>query len=149
MPTFEYSCEKCSVLFEEILFQSSDIKKYKEWYPCPQCGERASREKISMVNFSFKSPAGRTQGTGVHGQSGVHDLDYPKLDKAVGRSADVKWKHYNARKERRDKARKEVGSNLITTLPDGTVKAVNPSAAKLREKAISTYNKVRKSSEER
>ena len=141
MPTFEYSCQACEILFEELLIQSDEIEKYREWHPCPQCGERSQREAVSMINFAFKAPAGQTQGSGVHGQSGVHDLDYPKIDKAVGRSAAVKWQQYNQRKADRDKVRKEAGTNAIAMTPEGKPVAADSATSQLREKALKTFSK--------
>ena len=141
MPTFEYSCDACEILFEELLLQQDEIAKYREWHPCPQCGGRAAREAVSLISFNFKAPAGQTQGSGVHGQSGVHDLDYPKLDKAIGRSANVKWQQYHARKAERDKVRKEAGTNQITVTPDGKPLAADATTTKLREQAMKTFSK--------
>ena len=141
MPTFEYSCDSCEILFEELLLQRNEIESYREWHPCPQCGGRAGREKVSLTNFNFAAPAGQTAGSGVHGQSGVHDLDYPKLDKAVGRSATTRWQGYDARKAERDKVRKEAGTNLITTTPDGKPIASDSTTTQLREKALKTFSR--------
>jgi putative FmdB family regulatory protein len=147
VPTFEYSCDSCEILFEELFVQSDEIEKFKEWHPCPKCQGRATREHISLTNFSFKAPAGQTQGSGVHGQSGIHDLDYPKLDKAIGRSAAVKWNEYHGRKAKRDKVRKDTGTNSISTTPDGKVLPADKSTQILRDKAMGTFTKVKKSYE--
>lgn len=144
MPVLEYTCQKCEILFEEVLLQTGDIKKYEEWYPCPQCGGRAEREKVSLTNFNFKAPRGQTQGSGVHGQSGVHDLDYPRLDKAIGRSANVKWSQYNDRKAARDKVRKESGNNQVSVTPDGKVLPSDVGTKVIREKAMGTFSKVKR-----
>jgi hypothetical protein len=144
LPIFEYSCEKCEILFESLLTQRAEIEEYREWHPCIKCGERAEREKMSITNFSFKAPAGPTAGSGVHGQSGVHDLDYPKLDKAVGRSSAVKWQHYDARKAARDKIRKESGTNALTIGADGKPAPADPNSIKIREKALSALSKAKK-----
>lgn len=141
MPTFEYSCPTCEILFEELLLQRDEIEKYREWHPCPQCGERGDREAVSIMNFAFKAPSGQTQGSGVHGQSGVHDLDYPKLDKAIGRSASVKWQQYGQRKADRDKVRKEAGTNSLTTTPDGKPIPADQTTTYLRDKALRTFSK--------
>jgi len=141
MPTFEYSCASCEILFEELHTQQSEVEKYVDSYPCPQCGGTAEREKISLTSFSFKAPAGQTQGSGVHGQSGVHDLDYPKIDKAVGRSATKKWQEYGIRKAERDKVRKEAGTNALSTTPDGKAFAADSVTSSLREQALKTFSK--------
>ncbi len=144
MPTFEYSCDKCEILFEELLLKSSEIQEYRDWHPCPQCGGRADREKVSLTNFNFKAPGGPTQGSGVHGQSGIHDLDYPNLDKAVGRSSAVRWNRFNKIKKERDKIRKETGTNALAVGPDGKVKPLSSEVAKKREKVLSDFSKAKK-----
>jgi len=70
-------------------------------------------------------------------------LDYPKLDKAVGRSSDKKWGVYNKRKEVRDKIRKEAGTNAVTQIGDKIV-PLDAGTGVLREGGIRTYKKVRK-----
>jgi putative FmdB family regulatory protein len=142
MPAFEYLCNKCEVEFEELLVQQDEIRLYTEWHPCPSCKGRAKRIKVSPINFAFKAPGGQTQGSGVHGQSGVHDLDYPNVDKAVGRSASKKWEYYNARKATRDKARRELGQNAVKQVDD-VITAVDPQTAKLREQGLRTLRKAK------
>jgi len=144
MPTFEYSCSKCEILFEELLLKISEIEEYKDWHPCPQCGDPADREKVSLTNFSFKAPGGPTQGSGVHGQSGVHDLDYPKLDKAVGRSSSVRWTNFDKKKKERDRIRKEAGTNALSVGPDGRPKPMSSDVAQKREKVLSNLSKIKK-----
>lgn len=144
MPTYEYFCRSCESEFEELLIQSDEIKKYSEWHPCPSCGNKADRMKVSIMNFAFKAPAGQTSGSGVHGQSGVHDLDYPSIDKAVGRSAAKRWKGVKERKAERDKIRRESGTNMITEI-GGKPKPLDPKVADLRSKAMVAYNNTKKS----
>jgi len=106
MPIYEYYCEKCNYLFEQLL-NSSEKEEYKDGYPCPQCGKIATK-LISKSNFVFKSD--------TPGNSGVHDLDYPSVDKAVGRSANRKWKEIHKQQEARDKVRKETGKQALSTV---------------------------------
>jgi putative FmdB family regulatory protein len=145
MPTFEYRCLNCKVGFEELLISPDDVKQYKDSHPCPKCAELALRT-ASITNFAFKAPAGQTQGSGVHGQSGVHDLDYPALDKAVGRSSEHKWDVYNKRKAKRDQARKEAGTNFVATTADGKTVPVDPKKLEIREKALTTFRQVKEAS---
>lgn len=142
MPIFGYTCKSCEVEFEECLIQSEDVGKYSKWHPCPQCRGRAARMKVSAVNFSFTAPAGRTQGSGVHGQSGVHDLDYPSVDKAVGRSSTKKWEYYNARKSARDKARRELGVNAIKQVDDVVI-PLDKQSSKIRDQGLGTLLKAK------
>lgn len=142
MPTYEYRCDACEVEFEELLVQQDEIREYFEWHPCPECHGRAERMKVSAVNFSFAAPGGQTQGSGVHGQSGVHDLDYPAVDKAVGRSAAKKWEHYDARKAARDKARRELGTNAVKQVDD-VVMPVDKTSMEIRERGLRTLRKAK------
>ena len=143
MPVYEYRCEPCGSEFEELLTQLDDVKKYAQWHPCPSCGGRAERLGISVTNFKF---AGGVRGeSGVHGNSGVHDLDYPSLDKAVGRSSEKKWQRINAQRAEREKIRRESGTNALSKI-DGKVAPANPEVLKVREAAISKLEQVKKSS---
>lgn len=140
MPTYEYHCENCSTVFEEILLLPDDVKKYAKQYPCNKCNKMALRIEVSITNFNFKGPAGAVQGSGVHGQSGSHDLDYPSIDKAIGRSASKKWQEYDKRKAARDKVRKEAGTNSISTA-GGVITPLDKSVSKVREKGLKTWSK--------
>ncbi len=143
MPTFEYICNACECLFEEVLILRDEIAQFSDWYPCPYCKGRAEREKVSITNFNFKAPEGQTQGSGVHGQSGVHDLDYPKLDKAIGRSSDTKWAGYDVRKKDRDAYRRRVGTNSIIETPSGSRLPADESTMTLRERALIKVKEVK------
>jgi putative FmdB family regulatory protein len=143
MPLFEYRCNACDVDFEELLLQSDDIRQYSQMHPCPQCRELSPRI-ASAVNFAFKAPPRQSAGSGVHGQSGVHDLDYPSVDKAVGRSASKRWDAANKRKAERDKVRKEAGTNAIS-VAGGQAAPISAEASKLRSMALSTFSAVKKS----
>lgn len=134
MPVFEYFCDNCNEEFEELFFSKEDVNKFMKECPCTTCGNPAKRFP-STINHTFKETPGRT--------SGSHDLDYPVLDKAVGRSAARKWEKYNKRKEARDKFRKQTGSTALTVSGNKIV-PTSPDKLALREKAINTFNKVRR-----
>ena len=87
---------------------SEEVKLYSKEHPCKGCGSKAQRI-LSSTNFAFKAPSGKTAGSGVHGQSGSHDLDYPILDKANGRSAEERWKRQAKRTAAREALRKVTG----------------------------------------
>lgn len=142
MPTFEFTCDDCNVEFDELFILQNEISQFSHFFPCPTCGKDARRAGVSLINFSFKAPAGQTQGSGVHGQSGVHDLDYPKVDQAVGRSADKKWEHLNDRKKKRDKVRREVGANPVTQVGNTVVRA-SEGTLQTREQALTTFSKTK------
>jgi putative FmdB family regulatory protein len=137
VPVFEYTCKNCDVGFEEILVNSEDIKNFFEKHKCPVCNKWAKRQPVSAVNFTFKSS--------TPGNSGSHDLDYPTLDKAVGRSSEKKWGKINDRKAARDKVRKESGTNSITQIGNKMM-PTSPEKLAVRQKAFETLREVSKKS---
>lgn len=140
MPTFEYMCESCEIIFEELLILQSEIKEFSQSHPCKNCKEPCGRVP-SVTNFQFKGVA---EGDPTKkGSSGSHDLDYPTLDKAIGRSSNRKWKEYQERKAYRDRVRREAGTNALTT--DGeTAVAADPARMDARAKAFTTLQKAKK-----
>lgn len=144
MPTFEYFCDECEVEFEELLLKKDDVDQYFDHHPCPNCQGRAERVRVSSFAFKFAGSVNQGAGTGVHGNSGVHDLDYPVVDKAVGRSAEVKWDAYNKRKEARDKARREFGTNAVSQDGD-RIAPLAEGAVRDRGKAMTLLEKAKKS----
>lgn len=148
MPTYEYYCQTCNVKFDELLIQKQEIEEFQDFYPCPTCGELSPRVP-SVINFQFK---GNAEGDPTKlGNSGVHDLDYPSMDKAVGRSANRRWKQINERKAKRDAARRELGTNVISTNgldTDGAVRPVSPDVAKNREIGIKSFKRALKSKDQ-
>ena len=145
MPTYEYVCEKCEVEFEELLLNKDDISKYFNEHPCPSCGEPA-RRVVSQFSFNFK---GDVRGlSGVHGNSGVHDLDYPTLDKAVARSSEKRWAVHRERQESINKIRQETGTHAVSMGSidgSGGIGPADKGSLSLREKALPTLKKLKKS----
>lgn len=140
MPTYEYYCKHCKIIFESLLISRSEVKKYKEVYPCKTCGKKCNRVP-SASNFQFK---GISEGDPTRvGNSGVHDLDYPSLDKAIGRSANRKWKEISKRKKVRDKVRQELGTNSIGISQDGTIVPIDKKTISIRNSAFKTLKKAR------
>lgn len=135
MPTFEFECSECEVVFEELLLNSDEITKYSKEHPCPGCGEMAGRIP-SAANFTFAGKAGSDPSSG-RASSGSHDLDYPSLDKAIGRSSNRKWKEYGFKKKARDQIRKETRSVAISESRDGVIIPTTSKILKQREAAIS------------
>jgi len=115
-------------VFEEIFLDPAEAKQYQHEYPC-QCGATAKRV-LSATNFQF---------VGTPGQSGSHDLDYPTLDKAVGRSAAKKCAAFHEGKAQRDKVRQEAGQYAITQTVDG-IAPTPPEKLQAREQAIRAFN---------
>jgi len=130
MPVYEYFCDHCNVKFEELLTQREEVEKYSDFCPCPECSELSPRIP-SAANFNFR---------GTPGSSGSHDLDYPVLDKAVGRSAERRWKEFSSRKKKRDQARQNLGTNMISVEPDKIV-PTDLKTAEAREKGIKLFKK--------
>lgn len=140
MPIFEYFCDDCEIEFEELLLKKAEVEEFVDHYPCPQCHGRA--ERVKVAEFAFKFAGGVRGESGVHGNSGVHDLDYPSLDKTVGRSSEAKWNNINKRQAARSKARKELGTNSISTVGD-KVEAVSEKTLNERERGLKLYKKVK------
>ena len=145
MPTYEYECQTCHIEFDQLLIQKDEIEEFRDFHPCPECGELSPRIP-SAVNFQFK---GNAEGDPTkQGNSGIHDLDYPSVDKAVGRSANRRWKQFKERKAMRDKARKELGTNQIAVAgleADAPVQAVSSDQSTVREKGIKSLKQALKS----
>lgn len=138
MPQYEYSCESCEVEFTEMLMTKEESERYLKSHPCPICGNDASR-LMSSFAFGFK---GSVRGqSGVHGNSGVHDLDYPTLDKAVGRSSEVRWKNIKKRQEYVNQVRKETGSFALTEDSSGNLRPTDSKTLEMRAKAIDAFSK--------
>lgn len=117
IPSYEYACEACEATFEELHISVADTKRYEREHPCPACHQPCKRIP-SATNFAFKGVAGSDPTSG-RSSSGSHDLDYPSLDKAIGRSANRRWKDYLPKKEARDRVRRETGSVAIMDTKDG------------------------------
>ena len=142
MPCFEYICESCDILFERLLLKREDVKEFQKQHPCPDCGESAPK-CMSAANFRF---SGVSEGDPTkRGNSGFHDLDYPTLDKAIGRSAKRKWKEYDTEKKHRDQRREELQANAISSDPvDNIVTKLDDGVAVDRSKGLTTLSKARK-----
>ena len=58
MPIYEYKCEKCEHIFDEILSVSNRDKPMSE--PCPECGEESVKKLVSVttmgVDMKLKPP---------------------------------------------------------------------------------------------
>lgn len=91
MPSYAFECPLCELRFERNLRAADHVS-----YPCPSCRE-PSPLVLSDFGFAF------AQGSGAPANSGVHDLDYPSADKAVGRSANERWDYLH----RRDAVKKQ------------------------------------------
>jgi putative FmdB family regulatory protein len=135
MPKYVFECETCTVRFERFLKMGENTL-----HACPSCGDDAP-QVIDGFSFSF------AQGGGAPGNSGVHDHDYPTADKAVGRSADERWNHYNEREKAKAEARKQGGTHALMRVngPDYVeYRPMSPQGREARRKlAHEALNKVR------
>jgi putative FmdB family regulatory protein len=95
MPKYAFECPECSLRFERNL----KVGEHST-HDCPSCKEPAPLV-VSGFGFAF------AVGTGATANSGVHDHDYPTADKAVGRSAEDRWKHIRAREAVKKAAREQ------------------------------------------
>ncbi len=63
MPIYEYKCEKCEHVFDEVLSVSNRDKPISE--PCPECGEEAVQKLVSATTMGVDmncTPAKKTGG---------------------------------------------------------------------------------------
>ena len=74
-------------------------------HPCPHC-EEESPQVIEGFAFGF------AEGSTI-ANSGVHKLDYPTADQAVGRDADKSWEVITARDVVKTEARKTGGTEAL------------------------------------
>ena len=49
MPTYEFRCDKCHKLFEEIWSLSEYDKRIKQKHKCPKCGSTRVVREMSVV----------------------------------------------------------------------------------------------------
>ncbi|MDF1500182.1 MAG: zinc ribbon domain-containing protein [Anaerolineales bacterium] len=50
MPIYEFVCEECNHLFEELLMSAGAIDEVQ----CPDCGSPSIRKKLSLIASSNK-----------------------------------------------------------------------------------------------
>ncbi len=132
------------MVFEELHISIADTKKYEKEHPCPACHAPCKRIP-SASNFAFKGPAGSDPSSG-RSSSGSHDLDYPSLDKAIGRSANRRWKDYGLKKEARDQVRRQAGSVAIMETKDGP-RPADEATVKGREAGLKMFKAAKKAAE--
>ncbi len=66
MPLYEYECQNCGKVFEELVFTSSTPD---EEIICPYCGEHRARKMISAPSIGGRA-AGDSSGTHSCGSGG-------------------------------------------------------------------------------
>ena len=90
MPIYVFQCEDCGLQFEK-LFKS--ISGADNAAPCEACGTPAQKQ-VTAANHKFKHAASQLRGP-LPPNTGTSD-DW-KFDKVIGRDAEKKWKHIEAR----------------------------------------------------
>jgi putative FmdB family regulatory protein len=101
MPRYAFECSPCVLRFERNLRVDEHAS-----YPCPSCRQPAP---LVPSEFAFAF----APGSGAPANSGVHDLDYPSADKAVGRNAGDRWAHINAREAVKKQAREQGNTHAL------------------------------------
>lgn len=102
MPQYTFECQTCALRFTRTLKMDNYATQ-----PCPNCTDAAP---LVVEGFAFKFEA--TPGASP-GNSGVHDLDYPTADKAIGRSADQRWGLIHERDKVKAEARRQGGTHAL------------------------------------
>jgi putative FmdB family regulatory protein len=103
MPKYAFECQECHVRFERTLKMGEHTT-----HPCPSCDDEAPR-LFTAEGFGFAFD----KGAGAPANSGVHDLDYPTADKAVGRSADERWSLLDDRRKVKETARAQGNTQAL------------------------------------
>lgn len=107
MPVYKYECSGCGLEFDRLVSSSEGSEKTS----CVNCEEEATKI-VAKASFNFSSS--RAQG-----ETGVHDIDYPVVDKAVGRSAEKRWIKFEERRKAEDHARSDYDSPYLGKVPIG------------------------------
>lgn len=102
MPQYTFECQTCDLRFTRTLKMENHTT-----HACPNCQDAAPRV-LEGFAFQFDQTPGAAPGN-----SGVHDLDYPTADKAVGRSADERWALLSERDKVKAEARKQGGTHAL------------------------------------
>ena len=95
MARYDYQCQDKACGFVHEVVQSMHERR-PEWKKCPACGGRA-------VQVILQAPAVSRQGS-----------DNAPFDVAVGRDAALRWEGIRERQAKRDRLRKETGTEALT-----------------------------------
>ena len=91
MPTYDYQCQSCGAYHEVICTMSAR----KDIIDCPRCKGKAEQVILSAPAVATSNMSQMTQ------------------DVAIGMDADKRWNRIFAKKEERDKIRRESGKTGI------------------------------------
>tara|TARA_B100000287_G_C20036255_1_gene544555 strand:+ start:19 stop:456 length:438 start_codon:yes stop_codon:yes gene_type:complete len=118
MPTYDYLCEKCGLLFEK----SVSFSNREDLQSCTSCGTLSVPQITKDISFSFNpninSP--KPPNTGISG------YDH-KVDRAIGKSAEFGWSTQEKRAEvKRQLLRENPNSEYgnISRNPDNTYRVM-------------------------
>jgi putative FmdB family regulatory protein len=92
VPTYDYQCQSCSVVHEHI---QSIHMALPDTLPCPRCGKDSEHVILTAPAVATSNMSQMTQ------------------DVAIGMDADKRWNRIYAKKEERDKVRRESGKQGI------------------------------------
>lgn len=139
MPTYEFGCQDCGLIFTKMkkMEHRDDVEK------CPECASEDVGRRVTAGSFAFSHvPVGgaRPQNTGVHG------IDY-NYDKVIGEDAARKWDLIAKRQEhKRSVIRNNPGStgyDLSRTV-DGDYKVMKPEERKMSETGRALFQEIKK-----
>jgi len=92
MPTYEYYCEDCNLMFEKSFMKLDDRST-----DCPGCTKDASR----IPSAAFVARSGTSRET---------------VDTIIGPVAEQRWKDIHSRKAQKDKLREESKNHAVETV---------------------------------
>lgn len=104
MPSYEFECEPCKVVFTRVL-KMGDHQNH----PCPGCQQEAPRVWDTGVSFSF----GGAPSSSGKANTGVHSNDYPTADRVVGVDAEARWSEYHDRERVKTQARTQGSTHAL------------------------------------
>ena len=91
MPIYEYRCEKCQHVFDEVLSVSNRDNPLSE--PCPQCSEKSVKKLVSATRMGVdmnvtpdKKPGGDWSSLMEKVKNNTPERYHGNLDRASSRS---------------------------------------------------------------
>lgn len=119
MPTYDYQCNHCGLLFEKSVLFSERENTQK----CKSCGEQAEPQMARDISFSFNPNIGNKP---TPPNTGISGYDH-KVDRAIGKSAEFGWSMQEKRAEEkrallRDNPNAQYGN--ISRNPDNTYRVM-------------------------
>lgn len=92
MPFYEFSCNRCETVYEELC--SHDPKGKYPGLKCPKCGSKSKTKLMSTCNYAFANPEGTDRW---NSESGGHDYRFNhNLPKVIAERQNAAEKGGNA-----------------------------------------------------